>query len=194
MTKNNYTNTITKEEIQKLPLGFFKGNIIIVNDHETLNKAIEEIKKYSKWGFDTETKPAFRKGQKNKMSIIQLANDSEAYIFQIKQTGITRELLDILTDPAILKIGVDIKQDLHKIREYIPGFEAQGFIDVQKIAKEKGIKDLSLRKLAAIVLGLRISKRQQLSNWERYDLTPAQKRYAATDAWAAYLIYKKLAE
>ncbi len=192
MTKNNYTDSITKEEIQKLPLGFFKGDIVIVNDKETLNKAIEEIKKHGKWGFDTETKPAFRKGQKNKMAIIQLANDTKAYIFQIKKTGITRELLEILTTPEILKIGVDIKQDLHKIREYIPGFEPQGFVDVQKIAKEKGIKDLSLRKLAAIVLGLRISKRQQLSNWEKSDLTPAQKRYAATDAWAAYLIYEKL--
>jgi ribonuclease D len=192
MTNNNFSDSISKEQIQKLPLGYFKGDIIIVNNEETLKKALEDIETTQIWGFDTETRPSFRKGQKNKMAIIQLANENKAYIFQIKKTGIPERLADILRNPDIKKIGVDIKQDLHKIREYIPGFKPDGFIDIQKIAKEKGIKDLSLRKLAAIILGIRISKRQQLSNWEKTELSPAQKRYAATDAWAAYLIYKKL--
>jgi len=187
-----YRKSISKEEINKLPLDFFKGEIIIVNNEQTLVNAINEIKKHSIWGFDTETKPSFKKGQKNKIATIQLANDTKAFIFQLKKVGLNKKIIEILSTPKIIKIGLDIKQDIHKIKEIRNDFEPQGFIDIQQYAKEKGIEDLSLRKMAAIVLGKRISKKQQLSNWEKTDLSLAQKRYAATDAWIVFLLYKKL--
>jgi len=193
MTNNNkYINSITKDEIRDLPLDFFKGNIHLITNKKDLHNAVAELKKHDIWGFDTETKPSFRKGQNNKMALIQFANDTDAYLFQISQSGFNKKLLKVLEDSEIIKIGLDIKQDLHKIREYYPQFTPGGFIDVQTLAKEASIKDISLKKLAAIVLGVRISKRQQLSNWERKDLTSAQQKYAATDAWIAYLLYKKL--
>ncbi len=189
---NKFIETITKDEIRELPLDFFKGDVIIINNKETLKKAVKEIKKQKNWGFDTETKPSFRKGQKHKMALIQLANEDKAFIFQLVHTGLPKEVVEILSDETIIKVGLDIKQDLHKIREIAPKFKPDGFIDIQPIAKQHGIKDISLKKLAAIVLGVRISKRQQLSNWERSELTPAQIKYAATDAWVTYMIYKKL--
>ncbi len=194
--KNNtpLKSSITKEELRDLPLDYFKGNIMLVNSEETLKKAVEEIKKEKVWGFDTETKPSFKKGQTNKMALIQLANNQKAFLFQIKKTGLHPLIASVLSDDNITKIGLDIKQDLQKVREFVPNIELKGFVDIQKVAKERGFKDLSLKKLAGIVLGVRISKRQQLSNWERKDLTPAQKRYAATDAWIAYLLYKKFYE
>jgi ribonuclease D len=192
MMNNKFLESITKEEIRELPLDFFKGNITVVNNTKTLKTAISIIKKSKTWGFDTETKPSFKKGQKNNIALIQLANDTDAFIFQLVHIGFAKEILDILSDQSITKVGSDVKQDLKKIKESFADFTPQNFVDIQTIAKENGIKDVSLKKLAAIVLGIRISKRQQLSNWERQILTPAQIKYAATDAWVTYQIYKKL--
>ena len=100
-------------------------------------------------------------------------------------------MLQLLSSDRVVKAGVAIRDDirvLRQLRHFTPG----GFVELQNIAPEYGITDKSLRKLAAIVLSVRISKAQRLSNWEAKQLTPAQQLYAATDAWIGREIYLKL--
>ena len=142
-------------------------------------------------GFDTETKPSFKKGRKNKVSLVQLSNSELACLIRINKIGIPKELTDLLANPDITKVGVAIHDDI-KYLSHIKHFTPQGFIDLQQYVKEFGIECSGLKKLAAIVLGIRISKRQQVTDWEASELSDPQIIYAATDAWVCHEIYHRL--
>jgi ribonuclease D len=142
-------------------------------------------------GFDTETKPTFKKGRKNKVSLIQLSTGTLACLFRINKLGLPDELIDLLSDPGVIKAGVAVHDDIRFLKG-VKKFEPSGFIDLQTFVKDYGIQSSGLKKLAAIVLGFRISKRQQVTDWEANQLTEAQEIYAATDAWVCHQIYKKL--
>ncbi len=174
-----------------LPLGSFSGSIRIVNSFEELRQAVEEIKRQPVLGFDTETRPSFKKGIRNGVSLLQLSCAKKAWLFRLKHTGLPAGLTGILSDPAILKIGVAIHDDIKTLRD-INDFTAAGFIDLQTYVKKFNIQDNGLRKLAGNILSIKISKSQQLSDWEASELKPAQEKYAATDAWACYKIYMEL--
>jgi ribonuclease D len=186
-----YRENITIEEIKELDLSWFEGEIFLVDNMEKFNQVISRLKKSRLLGFDTETKPSFKKGRKNKVSLIQLADDRIACLFRINMIGLPDELLSILADPDIIKTGVAIHDDikmLSGIRKFVPA----GFIDLQVFVKNYGIESSGLKKLAAIILGFRISKRQQVTDWEANQLSEPQLIYAATDAWVCHEIYKKL--
>jgi ribonuclease D len=140
-------------------------------------------------GFDTETKPSFKKGVTNKVALLQLSTRNTAYLFRINQIGLPREIVAILADKDILKPGVAIRDDIKGLQELV-NFKPSGFVELQDEAKDMGIQNFSLKKLTAIACGFRISKGQQLSNWEAAELTEAQQLYAATDAWAALVIFE----
>ena len=186
-----YSENISAEEINNLGLHWFRGEIIVVEDRQTADGVIPLLKRSGVLGFDTETKPSFRKGRKNRVSLIQLANREVACLFRLNRLGIPDGLIDILADPGIIKAGVAIHDDLRFIKS-IRGFEPGGFIDLQNLVKEFGIQSSGLKKLVAIILGFRISKRQQVTDWEADELSEAQGIYAATDAWVCYEIYSKL--
>ncbi len=140
-------------------------------------------------GFDTETRPTFKKGKKNKVSLIQLSTEDLACLFSINKIGIPDELVKLLSDPSVIKAGVAVHDDIR----FLTGsqkFNPDGFIDLQNFVKDFGIQSSGLKKLSAIVLGFRISKRQQVTDWEAEQLSEAQQIYAATDAWVCYQIYK----
>jgi ribonuclease D len=188
---NTYRENITIEEIKELELSWFQGEIFLIDTLEKFYDVIPRLKKSKLLGFDTETKPSFKKGRKHKVSLIQLSNNKIACLFRINKIGIPDELLDILSDPDVIKTGVALHDDirfLSGIRKFIPA----GFIDLQTYVKEFGIECSGLKKLTAIVLGFRISKRQQVTDWEAVELSEAQEIYAATDAWVCYEIYNKL--
>jgi ribonuclease D len=191
MGNSNYLENITAEEITSYELSWFGGEIVIVDNLEMFYKVLPEVAASKILGFDTETKPSFRKGIKNRVALLQLASDEKAWLFRINKTGIPRELAALLSDENIIKAGVAIHDDLRFLRN-IRKFEPAGFIDLQSYVKDFGIQSSGLKKLAAIVLGIRISKRQQVSDWESDLLSDAQKVYAATDAWVCHQIYKKL--
>jgi len=193
MENNSYLENITIEEIISYELSWFRGEIVIVDSLEMFYKVYPDVADSKILGFDTETKPSFRKGIKHRVSLIQLANDKKAWLFRINKTGIPRELSGLLSDENIIKAGVAIHDDLRFLRN-IRKFEPAGFIDLQTYVKDFGIRSSGLKKLAAIVLGIRISKRQQVSDWESGQLSEAQKVYAATDAWVCHQIYKRLSE
>ena len=191
MVNNNYRENISIEELKDYDLSWFTGKIIVVDSHEKFDGIIAKLAKQKVLGFDTETRPSFRKGRKNKVSLIQLSEGNIAYLFRINKIGIPDKLADILADPGIVKAGVAIHDDLRFLKS-IRKFEPDGFVDLQKFVKEFGIDSSGLKKLSAIVLGFRISKRQQVTDWEASELTEAQQIYAATDAWVCYEIYRKL--
>jgi ribonuclease D len=142
-------------------------------------------------GFDTESKPSFKKGNTNHVSLLQLATSSNAYLFRLNKTGLPETLIKVLSNPKILKVGIAIRDDIRHLMA-LHQFKPDGFLELQAFVKQFGIENSGLSKLTGIILNFRISKSQQLSNWENEVLTQAQQLYAATDAWAAYEIYETL--
>lgn len=188
---NSFVQSIKADEIKALPLSAFTGEIIVVDDPETVEHAVEMLKGYDVLGFDTETKPAFKKGVINGVAVLQLATAGRTFIFRLNRTGLPAPLASLLADRDVLKIGAAIRDDIKSLQK-ITRFRPAGFVELQDMVKDYNIKDSGLRKLAGIVLGIQISKSQQVSNWEKERLTDAQLIYAATDAWVCHEIYRKL--
>lgn len=191
MVNNKYQENISAEELSEHELLWFKGEIVLVEDIATFREVFPRLMGEELLGFDTETKPTFHKGKKNKVSLIQLSTGSLACLFRINKFGIPGELTDLLSDPKVIKAGVAVHDDIRFLKG-VRKFNPSGFVDLQSFVKDFGIQSSGLKKLAAIVLGFRISKRQQITDWEAEQLTQAQQIYAATDAWVCHQIYQKL--
>lgn len=188
-----YKISVTKEEIEVLELASFPGQIFVI-DHcgREFRRAIDYLKKQQIIGFDTESRPSFSPDQPHYgVSLLQLSGPDRAYLFRVKKMGMQKKLCKILSDDKILKIGAAVNDDIRGLKKHT-GFDAKAFVDLQKIAWEYGIRDKSVKKMAAIIMGVKVSKTQQLSNWEADVLSEAQKMYAATDAWICREMYLKL--
>ena len=183
--------TITKEKLQTLPLARYEGSIHIITPGQSCMDACRALANEDIIGFDTETRPAFRRGEHYFPSLIQFATRSAVYLFQINRHWFPMEIIGILESAAITKTGIAINQDVNKLREMMD-FSAQGMVDLSVSASQRGLKTTGLRNLAAIYLGVRVSKRSQVTNWSRSTLTDAQVQYAATDAWISRELYFKL--
>jgi ribonuclease D len=142
-------------------------------------------------GFDTETRPSFVRGKLNKVSLLQVCTEDVCFLFRLNQLGMPQCLIKLLEDRKITKVGLSLHDDLHSLNQR-ERFNAGTFIDLQNLAKEMGIQDMSLQKLYANIFGQKISKGQQLSNWDADNLNEAQKLYAATDAWACIQLYREM--
>ena len=186
--------TISPEEIGRLELASFPGKIYVIDSlGEEFGQAVRYLKQQKVIGFDTETRPTFSPDQRsNGTALLQLSGAEKAFLFRIKKMGgIPRRLCAVLANPNIVKVGAAIHDDVRGLQQFA-GFQPQQFVDLQKIAWEYGIRDKSVKKMAAIILGFKISKAQQLSNWEAEQLSESQQRYAATDAWVCREMYLKL--
>ena len=179
---------ITKAEINELPMKAYDGPIHLCKTEEEAEEASRKLLNESLLGFDTETRPAFRKGESYDPSLLQLGTENEVYLFQIQQCGLTPTLLEVLSSPKIIKAGVAIDRDVSELQAMVC-FKPGGFIELAESAKNAGIKNLGLRGLTAILFGFRISKKEQVSNWARKELSDSQQTYAATDAWLGRKIY-----
>ncbi len=186
-----YREEIPKDELNEYPIRKFEGDVLIIDTAEAVDEAIKELRKTDIVGFDTETRPSFKKGRRNKVALLQLATLDRAYLFRITDIGIPRSLKDFLSDSRIKKTGVAITDDIKALKEW-GEFKPGGFVELQEMVKDYGIISMGLKKLTAIVLGFTISKRQQVTNWENENLSEAQVVYAATDAWVCNLIYRQL--
>ena len=188
-----FNASITAEELDGMPIAGFEGEIGVIDSQGVdYNNAIKYLSKQKTIGFDTETKPSFVVNEKkHHVAILQLSGMDRAYIFRLHKLGLPAELVSILSSTKIVKIGAAINDDINAL-QYHNKFQAKGFVDLQKIVCKWGIEEKSVRKMAAIILKTRVSKSQQLSNWEASTLTTAQINYAAIDAWICQKMYHKL--
>lgn len=187
--------SISPEEISVLELASFPGDIVVVDEQgPALDSAIRYLKRQRILGFDTETRPTFTPDQHSTgTALLQLSGPGKAFLFRLKKTGLPRPLAAILANPAIVKVGAATRDDIKGLQK-ITRFAPKNFVDLQSIVADYGIRDKSVKKMTAIILGVKISKAQQLSNWEAEHLSESQRRYAATDAWVCREMYRKLME
>jgi ribonuclease D len=183
-----FDRRMSKDEINACPVKRWGGRISVVRNKDELAAAMRKLTGHTLLGFDTETRPAYKKGESYLPSLLQLASDKEVFIFQLKHLGLAKPLREILADSAIIKTGVSLDYDIRELKK-LSSFKAAGFIDLGNLAKKMGIKNHGLRGLAAVFLGIRISKGTQTSNWSRDVLTRQQIQYAATDAWVGRKLY-----
>lgn len=188
-----FIESISPEDLGKLEYASFPGKIHVIDSvGAEFNRAIAYLRSQKVIGFDTETRPCFGPNQpRYGVSLLQLSGPEKAYLFRVKNMGMHRRLCNILADKRIIKVGAAIHDDIRGLQK-LHDFQADGFVDLQKIVAEYGIRDKSVKKMTAIILGFRISKTQQLSNWEAETLSEAQCKYAATDAWVCREMYLKL--
>ena len=188
-----YIENITPEQLDKLDFASFPGKIHVIDSvGAEFNKAIAYLRSQKIIGFDTETRPCFGPNQpRYNVSLLQLSGPGKAFLFRLKDMGMHRRLCSLLADRKIIKVGAAIHDDIRGLQK-LRHFYADDFVDLQKIVGEYGIRDKSVKKMTAIILGFRISKTQQLSNWEAEQLSESQCKYAATDAWVCREMYIKL--
>jgi ribonuclease D len=179
-----------KTQIGSLPRIVFPGRKIVIITEDEARKAVDYLLQQDLLGFDTETRPVFKKGRTNKVALLQVSTHDTCFLFRLNRIGLCAPVIELLESTKVKKIGLSWHDDLmmlHKRGEFTPG----GFIDLQDHMAELGIKDMSLAKLYANFFGERISKREQLSNWEADVLSEKQQNYAATDAWACVRLYEE---
>jgi ribonuclease D len=183
----------SKEEINALPLRHYEGEIVLVRTPAELRDATARLRTAELVGFDTETRPAFRKGQSYPPALVQLAGPDAVFIFQLKRLGFPKPLRDLLADPRLTKAGVACDRDIDELRA-LARFKPAAFIDLGSAAREAGLQNHGLRGMTAVLLGFRISKGARQSNWARTDLTEKQLRYAATDAWVGRRLFEEMSK
>lgn len=190
MSKKIIYSKYDKKQIGKLPRILFPGRIVVILTEAEAQKAVDYLLKQDILGFDTETRPVFRKGGHHKVALLQVSTEEVCFLFRLNRIGLCPAIVQLLEADNIKKIGLSWHDDslsLHARGE----FKSRAFIDLQDHMIELGVKDTGLAKLYANFFGQRISKREQLSNWEADVLSEKQKGYAATDAWACIMLYKE---
>ena len=188
-----FAESIGPQDIDKLEKASFDGEITVIDKvGKDLDDAIRYLRNKRVIGFDTEARPCVSPGQPQYgTSLLQLSGAERAFLFRLKHIGLDRRLCSILSNPNIIKVGAAVADDIRGLKKFSE-FKEKGFVDLQKIVGDFGIRDKSVKKMAAIILGVRISKTQQLSNWEAETLSESQRKYAATDAWICREMYRKL--
>lgn len=188
-----YKESILPEEIEAMETAVFPGTIHVISEPgKDLDSAIKYLRKQRFLGFDTETKPVFQPHQPHgHTALLQLSSATDAFLIRLNHIGLPKEIAEVMADPHITKIGAAVADDIRGL-QYYTNFTAARFVDLQVFGENYGIQDKSVRKMSAIILGLKVSKSQQCSNWEAETLSPAQEQYAAIDAWICEKMYKKL--
>jgi ribonuclease D len=188
-----HVKKITKEEVNALPLIKYEGEYKIIDRPEDVAPAIADLSENWLIGFDTETKPAFKKGQVYPVALLQLASENMAYLFRLLETGVTDEMIALFENPNVTIAGIGIRDDIKDLQK-LRDFDPVRFVDLNEMGRKLKFESIGARNFAGIFLKGRISKSQQVSNWENEELTEAQISYAATDAWICIEVYKGMLE
>jgi ribonuclease D len=182
---------ISKEEINALPLAYYDGPVTLIQSQEELEACLPEMGCETVLGFDTETRPAFQRGQKFPPALLQLAGEKHVWLIQLLKLDRPESLKTVLENPGILKTGVALEHDIKCLTEEY-GLKVAGAVELSRKAAQLGYQQLGLRALAAMLMGVRISKKEQVSNWAAPALTGRQIHYAAADAWISRELYFRL--
>ena len=191
---DQYLRSFSKEEINDLPLRRYEGEIKVVRTEKQLARALKEMGSDPLLGFDTETRPVFKKGKKpGPPALLQLATAECAYVFQLNILPFTEGLCRLLASKSVVKTGVAVRDDILGLQKHAR-FKPNGFVDLSDVTANHNLQTHGLRNMAANLLGFRISKSAQCSNWAKDHLAPQQITYAATDAWVSRQLYLALDE
>ncbi len=193
MSVEFYKRKLTKDDINALPIMRYEGEIVLVTDADALEEALAALKKERVLGFDTETKPSFRKGKLNDPALVQLAGEHAVYLIQLMWVPFGPALAALLSNPSILKVGVSIFDDMRELQK-LYAFDPAGLVDLGNVARDNQLETQGLRNLAANFFDYRISKGSQCSNWSAQVLSERQVVYAATDAWIGRQVYLRMEE
>jgi len=185
--------TISRDEVVALPIQRYEGETVVVGSPAELERAREDFAGEALVGIDTETRPAFRKGESYAPSLVQVATAKAVYLFQIQQLDCSSVLKGLLDSESVVKAGVSLAYDLRQLKQVFP-FEEKAVVDVGWAAKRHGMEQTGVRNLAALFLGFRIPKGAKTTNWSSRQLSPQQIQYAATDAWACRELYLRFQE
>lgn len=188
---NTFAQHIDKAAIQTLPVTFFEGEVIVVDKPEMVADAAAYLRQHTVLGVDTEARPSFKRGVHYPTALVQITTLERCYLFRLTHIGLPVEIAEIFANPDICKVGLAFKDDITGLRRR-RDFKPANCVDLQSMVCKYGIMELGLQKIFAIIFGKKISKSQQLTNWENSHLTPEQARYASTDAWATLSIYLAL--
>jgi len=180
--------SISREDMAKLPIRRYEGRVRLVATPGDLEEARSDLRQESIVGLDTETRPAFKKGESHLPALVQVATARAVYLFQLRRTEVFPVLAELLSEPRTIKAGVSLADDLRALKKVFP-FEEKNMLDLGQVARRNGFEQTGVRNLAGILLGLRIPKGTKTSNWAARELSPAQIAYAATDAWACRELY-----
>ena len=190
MKKTIYSK-FDKSKIGELPRVLFKGRVVVILTERDAEKAVRYLLSQPILGLDTETRPSFKKGMMHQVSLLQVSSHDVCFLFRLNQIGMSMSVKQLLEDTTVPKVGLSLRDDLNSLHK-LGDFNAGNFIDLQDHVREIGVEDMSLQKLYANFFGQRISKREQLTNWEADVLQDKQKLYAATDAWSCIMLYEEL--
>ena len=183
--------SISKEQLTALPPAQFQGTITVIDDPESVESAVSRLRESDLIGFDTETRPSFKKGQSFNVALLQLASDNECFLFRLNKIGMPESLKALIADKELQKVGLSLHDDFRNLHKKYD-FEPDGFVELQQFVTKWNITDRSLSKLFGILFGKRSSKSQRLSNWEAEQLSESQQNYAALDALACIKIFRHL--
>jgi ribonuclease D len=180
--------SISREAMAELPLRRYEGRVCVVTTRTELTDALADIHQERVVGFDTETRPAFKKGERYDPALVQMATARAVYLFQLRRVDVIPGLAAVLSEPGIVKAGVAVARDLQDLKQVF-AFAEKGVVDLGVIARRRGLEQTGVRNLAGIFLSCRVAKSSRTSNWAATTLTPAQIAYAATDAWICRELY-----
>lgn len=192
VVQHGIPRTISREDMAQLPIRRYEGRICVVAAPEELEEARTDLRSETVVGLDTETRPAFKKGESHLPCLVQAATARAVYLFQLRRGEAFPVLASLLSDPRIVKAGISLKDDMRALKQVFP-FDEANLLDLGSVARSGGLGQTGVRNLAGILLGFRIPKGNKTSNWAARELSPAQVAYAATDAWACRELYLKFA-
>lgn len=165
-----------------LPIRRYDGEVCLVESAHELARVQADLRQETVVGFDTETRPSFRKGEVHLPALVQVATARTVYLFRLRAADAPAAVAGILEEAGLIKAGIGLADDLRALAQVF-AFEARSMLDLGAVAKRNGFRQTGVRNLAGMVLGTRVPKGAQTSNWAARQLTPAQVTYAATDAW-----------
>lgn len=193
MSKVVLKSNIDKACIADMEMAQFEGRVIVVQSVGEAEKAMAYLATCPLVGIDTETRPAFAKGQHNMVALLQVSTDDTCFLFRLNMIGFPPCMKSFFESETTVKVGLSLKDDFDRLHKK-GKFEQKNYVELQEYVAHMGIEAQSLQKIYALLFGRRISKSQRLTNWEADVLTDAQKVYAATDAWACVKMYRRLEE
>jgi ribonuclease D len=190
---SGFPREISREAMAALPVRRYEGEVVVVETPRDLDRAWEDLAQERMIGWDTETRPAFRVGESYLPCLVQAATARAVYLFQLPKMDFSGVLGGLFAAPEIVKVGISVKDDLHKLKQVIP-FEEAAVLDAGHVAHRHGLRQTGLRNLAGIFLGFRVPKGAKTTNWAVPRLSAQQITYAATDAWTCRELYLRFDE